>query len=260
MLNATIPSPNSLGTREGEAYEAQFSTSDYGRVGDQRPYQIVFPSYPAPKFLSRYQYLSDALRECDTLCQLKGQPFRLMKWGGPYPCYPCRRSAAANGTLPSLRIHSPGALEGFADATPVADFLPTGRRIVYGPDGQPKVVGAPNFIVSRTPNPWGEFSFATPIPQRYAEAVRTAQYIARDTGRNTFLCSSLGGDCNRRNPKQWLPVVYVDPGGLVRRYPAGLKLPNSVPGSQISTTPVTENEFRELLRESAGASRLGQGA
>lgn len=154
MLNANPSSPN-LGTREGEAYEAQFSTSDYGRVGDQRPYQIVFPSYPAPKFLSRYQYLADALRECDTLCQLKGQPFRLMKWGGPYPCYPCRASKVGK-PLPSMRIHSPGALEGFPEATPVADFKPTGTRIVYGPDGSPKKSSAYRTSSSaghRTPGP-----------------------------------------------------------------------------------------------------------
>lgn len=259
MLNANPSSPN-LGTREGEAYEAQFSTSDYGRVGDQRPYQIVFPSYPAPKFLSRYQYLADALRECDTLCQLKGQPFRLMKWGGPYPCYPCRRTGGANGVLPSARIHSPGALEGFPDATPVADFKPTGTRIIYAPDGSPKIVGVPNFVVSRTPNPWAEFSFATPLPQRYAEAVRSAVVLARNTGRNTFLCSSFGGNCKQGGATKMVPLVYVTPGGLVRRYHTDLKLPNSPSGSQVSTTPVTENEFRELLRESAGASRLGQGA
>ncbi len=259
MPSTLSQEPLRLSTREGEAYESQFSTSDYGRVGDQRPYQIVYPSYPAPKFLSRYAYLKDALRECGTLCQLTGKPFRLVKWGARVPCYPCRAKKTLN-SLPSLRIHSPGAIEGFPNATPVADFRPQTSTIVYGPDGQPKLVGAPNFVVTRTPNPWAEFSFPEPLQQRYAEAVRTAQYIANTTGRNAYLCSSLGGDCNTRNPKKWVPVVYVDPGGLIRRYHSDLTLPNSIPGSAVATNPVTENEFRELLRESAGASRLGQGA
>ena len=259
MPSTLSPSALPLGTREGEARQAQFSTSDYGRVGDQRPYQIVYPSYPAPQFLSQFAYLSDALRECGTLCQLTGKPFRLIKWGSRVPCYPCRGKKSLNA-LPSFRIHSPGALEGFPDAAPIADFKPQGSTLIYGPDGQAKIVGAPNFIVTRTPNRWGMFSFPGPLPQRYLEAVQTAQYLAKDTGRNTFLCSSFGGACGNRSTKQWLPVVYVDPGGIVRRYPNELVLPNSPEGSITATTAVTENEFRELLRESAGASRLGHGA
>jgi hypothetical protein len=248
--------PAGLSTREGEAYEAQFSTSDYGRVGDQRPYQIVMPSYPAPEFLARYAYLNDALRECSTLCQLRGKPFRLVKWGGRLPCYPCRQTKRTN-MLPSLRIHSPGAVEGYPNATPIADFHPNGTPIVYGPNGQPKPVGAPQFIVARSPKPF--FNPGQPS-QRYLEAVKTAQMLASATGKNTYLCSSFGGSCNTRDPKTWLPLIYVSPGGLVRRYHTDLTLPNSPSGSAVSTTPVTENEFRELLRESAGASRLGQGA
>ena len=248
-----------LATAEGESAQAQVSTSDYGSVGDQRPYQIVQPAYPAPKFLRRFNYLDRALRECGTLCQLSGQPFRLMKWGGRLPCYPCSAHKKMN-ELPSLRVHSPGALRGFPGATPIAEFLPTGRRIVYGPDGQPKMVGAANFIVSRTPVPPSTFLSRDPIPQRYLEAVISAQKLASMTGKNAFLCSSLGGDCDKRDPKKWVPVVYVSPGGLVRRYKQDLPLPNSAPGSLVSTTPVTEEEFRELIAESEGRSRLGQGA
>lgn len=248
-----------LSTREGEAYEAQFSTADYGRVGDQRPYQIVFPSYPAPKFLSRFAYLKDALRECGTLCQLSGKPFKLVKWGGRYPCYPCRATKNTN-KLPSMRIHSVGALEGFPEAVPVADFRPNSATMVYGADGQPKLVGSPNYIVTRTPNPRAAFYLPSPVPQKYLEAVQSAQYLAAATGRNTFLCSSAGASCNSRNNKKWMPVVYVDPGGLVRRYPTELSIPNGVYGSITATQPVSETEFRELVRESAGVSRLGQGA
>lgn len=255
MLNALSDENLNLSTREGEAYESQFSTRDYGRVGDQRPYQIVFPSYPAPKFLSRYAYLTDALRECGTLCQLTGKPFRLVKWGARVPCYPCRARKTTN-SLPSMRLHSPGALEGFPDAVPVADFRPSTGTLVYGPDGQPKLVGAPNFIVSSSPFPRSELVKFNPLPQRYKEAVQSAQYLAETTGKNTFLCSSMSGDCNTRNPKQWVPVVYVQPGGLVRRYPADLSLPNSPTGSITATTTVSESEFRELVRESAGASKL----
>jgi hypothetical protein len=231
-------------------------------VGDQRPYQVVMPSYPAPQFLARYQELKVALHECGTLCQLTGKPFRLVKWGARLPCYPCRGRKQTN-RLPSMRIVSPGALRGYPSAQPVADFSPTGGTIVYGPDGQPKLVGAPNFKVTRNPNQPDSFvNWDTPIPQRYMEAVKTAQYVAKTTGQNAFLCSSMGASCKSRDAKKWLAMVYVTPGGLVKRYPHDMKLPKGVksaPGSQSVVNPVTTDEFRELVRQSEGRTRLGQG-
>lgn len=254
--------PQFLATREGEAYSSQFSTSDYGEVGDQRPYQVVMPSYPAPRFLSRFQELKEALNECGTLCQLHGKPFRLVKWGSRLPCYPCRAKKTAN-QLPNLRITSPGALRGYPSAQPIADFRPSGGTIIYGPDGQPKLVGAPNFKITRTPNPPSNYvDFDTPLPQRYLEAVKTAQYIAKTTGRNAYLCSSMGASCKSRDAKKWLAMVYVTPGGLVKRYPHDMQLPpgvNSTRGSTSVINPVTTDEFRELIRESEGRTRLGQG-
>jgi hypothetical protein len=251
LTKASLP----LSTREGEAAQAQFSVDDYGRVGDQRPYQIVYPSYTAPKFLSRFAYLKDALRECGTLCQTTGQPFRLVKWGSRVPCYPCRARKSVN-RLPSLRIHSAGALDGHPSAMPIADFHPGGRNVVYNAQGQAVAVGAPNYVVTRTPNPNAEFYNPRPLSQRYAEAVNSAVYLANATGRNTYLCSSMGGDCNNASMKKLTPIVYVEPGGLVRRYHKDLSIPNSRPGSITGTGVVTEAEFRELLRESEGRSTL----
>jgi hypothetical protein len=257
--------PGFLATREGESYDAQFSTNDYGAVGDQRPYQIVQPSYPAPRWLSRFTQLDAALRECGTLCQLTGQPFRLVKWGSRLPCYPCRAKKRTN-MLPGLRaIQSPGAIAGFPSAQPIADFTPHGSTIVYGPDGQPKLVGAPNFRVSRTPTPPENFvDWSTPLPQRYVEAVKTAQYLASATGKSSYICSSFGAHCDRPGAAgmKWTPVVYVQPGGLVRRYHSDLPTgrATSTKGSTSLVNDVTPDEFRELLRESAGATLLGQGA
>lgn len=261
--------PQFMATREGEARSSQFSPEDYGRVGDQRPYQIVFPSYPAPRWLGRFMNLQEALRECGTLCQLSGQPFRLVKWGARLPCYPCRRRKGGLNRLPGARIISPGALEGFPDAQPVADFKPSGGTIVYGDDGQPRLVGAPNFHVTRKHCPRGFHKnfvdFDTPLPVRYLEAVQTAQLLANHTGQNAYLCSSMGAHCNVSGKPgtktRWKPVVYVQPGGLVSRYPTDLKLQRAISskGSTNVVTQVTPDEFRELIRESAGRSRLGQG-
>ncbi len=258
--------PALLTTREGEAASSNWSVTDYGDGGDQRPYQVVFPSYPAPQFLQTYANLKNALRECDTLCQLKGQPFRLVKWGARLPCYPCRTRKRGN-LLPGARIErrkamfSPGALQGYPDATPVAEFRPSGSNIVFGPDGQPKMVGAPNFQVSRTPFPPSEKKKWPKLPQRYAEAVQSAQYLANAQGKQAYICSSFGARCKGRNSKKWVPMVYVQPGGLVRRYHDGMPLGNasSAPGSTTIITGVTPPEFRELLRESQGATFQKQG-
>ena len=246
-----------LETRQGEAAQAQVSTSDYGRVGDQRPYQIVQPAYPAPKWLARFSNLDNALRECGTLCQLTGQPFKLVRWGARVPCYPCRPSKTLN-KLPSLRIHSVGAMAGYPEAQPVADFQPNTSPTVYDNNGQPKAVGGRNYVVRRDPTPRGLF-IPQPLPQRYLEAVKTAQYLASATGKPTVICSSLGADCQGNGGGKLVPVVYVQPGGLVKRYPEELQLTNSAPGSITGTTTVTEDEFKELVRQSEGQSRLGWG-
>ncbi len=248
-----------LETARGEAAQAQISTADYGAVGDQRPYQIVQPAYPAPKWLARFNNLEQALRECGTLCKLSGQPFRLMRWGAPVPCYPCRKTNAGS-RLPAARIHSPGALEGFPDAQPIADVHPAGQAIVYTGNGMPKLVGDANYIVATVPNPPGNWIRPTPLPQRYAEAVFSAQKLASMSGKNTFVCSSMGASCKGGDPKKWVPLVYVDPGGLVRRYRSDMQLSGSIPGSDVDVTSVSPEEFRELIRQSEGASRLGFGA
>jgi len=256
--------PQFLATREGEAYQSQFSTSDYGRVGDQRPYQIVSPGYPAPKFLAQFEYLDKALDECGTLCQLTGRPFRLVKWGSRLPCYPCRARKSTNA-LPAI-FRSP-TLQGYPNARSVADFHPNGTRIVWDNKGRPHMVGAPNYVVSRTSTPPSDFvNYNTPLPTSYKEAVFTAQKLANDTGSTAYICSSTGASCKRGENKagmSWTPVVYVQPGGLVRRYPQELSVTGgatSSPGSQNIVKPVTENEFRELIRESMGRTRLGYGS
>lgn len=258
--------PPFLTTREGEAASSNWSVTDYGREGDLRPYQVVLPSYPAPQFLQTYNNLKQALRECDTLCQLKGKPFRLVKWGARLPCYPCRGSKKTN-MLPQGRVlrrkamFSPGALDGYPDATPVAEFRPTGSNIVYGPDGQPKMVGAPNFRVARTPFPPAAEQHWPTLPQTYLQAVKSAQYLANAQGKQAYICSGFGANCKGRNSKKWIPMVYVEPGGLVRRYQTGEPLGNasSVRGSTTIITGVTPPEFRELVRESEGGTFLPQG-
>ncbi len=250
--------PNVIPAREQARY-AQATTYDYGRVGDQRPYQIVFPAYKAPKFLETFNTLERGLRECGTLCRLKGIPFRLVKWGGKIPCVPCGRKISDN-RLPGFKVvYSKGALEGYPEAMPIADFMPNGEKVVYGPSGEGTLVGNANYIVSAQPYPAvGQYK-PGPVQMRYLDAVKSAQFFAENTGRTAFLCSSFGADCPV--DADWFPVVYVQPGGIVARYPYERDLgAGTLPNSTNVVTGVSPSEYAELVAESRGATYLGQGA
>jgi len=245
--------PNLTSARDNSAY-AQFSIDDYGRQGDERPYQVVQPAYDAPKFLDRFNNLDAALRECKTLCTLQGKPFRVVRWEragsgarGGVPCKVCK------GCPPSPRFpqRRPGELHGYPDATPIAEVRPDGQHIVYNHCGKPKLVGRSNYVVSHTPFP-REFH-PRPLRQNYLEAVKTAQLYARRRGRRAYICSDFGAKCKGRNPKYWVPVVYVNPGGLAMRYPDD-------PVGTTTVNPVGPGQFKELVAQSRGASLLGQGA
>lgn len=247
----------------GSAY-SQFAVQDYGSVGDQRPYQIVHPAYPAPQFLQSFNYLTEALRECDTLCRSTGVPFRLVKWGARIPCMPCKGRKIRDSALPSFRmrkyVESRGALEGYPEATPIAEMLPNGQRIIFGPDGQEQFIGQPDYKIFSTPFPPSDLYAPAPLPMNYIQAIRAGEYLSSHQGREAFVCSSFGADCKGRNPKLWVPVVYVQPGGLARRYPEGLPVgqfgTSSVPGSTVISQPITPDMFQQMIALSQGGSNL----
>lgn len=258
IVHTTVPTEVSA---KLDARQGQFTVYDYERSGDTRPYQVVMPAYPAPKFLQTFMNLRDGIRECDTLCRLHGRPFRLVKWGSKYPCVPCGMRQGSN-RLPKFTIRSRGALEGYPEAVPVAEASPTKGVTVFTPQGEARV-GAPNYVASTEPFPLppGTPTPQGPINQNYLQAVQTAQYLAGRTGQRAYVCAGFGSDC--KSGKSYLPVVYVDPGALARRYPEGFPLgPNaaSTPGSTSITTPVSPAVFQELLRQSEGRTKLGQGA
>lgn len=250
--------PSVLSAQAQARYD-QADPLDYGREGDQRPYQIVYPAYDAPQFLQTFASLDRALKECSTLCRDKGQPLRVVKWGGSVPCVPCGRQIRDN-RLPGYRVvYSRGALNGYPEAMPIADFKPSGERIVYGPGGEGKLVGKPNFIVSAEPFPVVRKSAPAPVSLRYLDAVKSAQYLTQQTGRRAYLCSSMGAAC-KRDPKKWFPVVYVEPGGLVARFPYAQDLgPGAIANSTNAVTRVDPSEYQELVAESQGATYLDDG-
>lgn len=248
-----------LTVNQREAQDEAFSVSDYGSVGDQRPYQIIRPAYPAPEFMKRFMYLNQAIRECQTLCQDQGRPFRLVKWGARIPCQGCSsnrplrtdrlpsftvsRSLNGLGSCNCKRLYGP-SLDGFPDARVVADVKPGGQTIVYGPSGAPQLVGAPNYVI--TTDPLGiEIDPKKQPSMRYLQAVKAAQVLASRVGKTVYICSKLG--CRGR--KGAIPVVYVQPGGITRANPA-------IPGGDVVVSTVSPEHYKELIMESRGGSYL----
>jgi hypothetical protein len=251
-----------LFTAEAAAAQAMPSIDDYGK-DNSGPYQIVQPAYPAPVWLNQFVSLIPALRECSTLCTLQGKPFRVMSWNregagraGGVPCGPCGNRARIPRWPRRVLLNGskgPGCLDGFEAALPVAEVRPGGQWIVYDCRGNETLVGSPNYVVSHTPFP--RLYEKEVYPQRYLEAVKTAEYLASTSGRRTFVCSSFGAKCNGG---RGTPVVYVDPGGYRQRYddvPA-----NGVPSNALTVRTVSPGYFKELVMESAGGTYLGQGA
>jgi hypothetical protein len=249
-----------LTVQQREAQNEAFSINDYGSVGDQRPYQIVRPAYPAPQFMNKFMYLNQALRECQTLCEDQGRPFRLVKWGKRIPCSGCNRARTApGGKLPSFTVRalnglsglgcgcaskSGPALQGFPDAQVVADVKPSGQTIIYGPGGAPQLVGAPNYVI--TTDPMGvEIDPKKQLPKRYLEAVQSAQILAERVGKRVYICSAMG--C--KGMKGAIPVVYVNPGGIARANPLERGNANVI-------NKVSPEHFQQLIAESRGASYL----
>jgi hypothetical protein len=242
-------------TAQAQAQAGNFSIDDYGR--DEGVYQVVSPSYPAPQFLRQYSLLAQALRECSTLCRLEGKPFRAVRWG--------REGAGANGGVPckaccprppgSRFAHTPysmcGCLPGYPSVRSIAEFRPDGQRIVFGPNGQPQLVGSPNYVVAHTP------FVRTYVPDKdrvtYAQGMAALQYIANHRGARAYLCSGLLADCKSTDPTNWVPMVYADPGGVVRRYPR-------IKTNEVGTSVMNADQIREYFAMSRGASTLPMGA
>jgi hypothetical protein len=239
-----------------EAQASDFSVDDYGDGGAVGPFQIMEPSYPAPKWLNTYRDLNKALRECQTLCTLQGRPFRVMRWGregsgarGGIPCRVCKPTPSPSRfprhVLSGCTSCGPDTSRG---AKPVAEFRPNGTKLIFDAKGNAHIVGKPDYVVSR--NPFPRTYEPRRAVQHYMDAVMSGQALANHESKRVFVCSGFGADCRS---KIGIPVVYVDPGGLVRRY-------QNNPEGTVVVNPVSPEYFQELVAEGRGRSFLPQGA
>ena len=154
------------------ARDSTFSIDDYG-YGPPGPYQIMEPAYPAPKWLGRYVDLGKALQECQTLCTLKGRPYRVVRWGregagnaGGIPCKTCKPMPGGakfpRHFQPPCRCAGGNGLSGCdcglsgepasSNARPLAEFRPGGEKLVFDAQGNAHIVGRPAYTVSKNPD------------------------------------------------------------------------------------------------------------
>lgn len=150
-------------------------------------YALVKRLYPAPAFLKEFVSLRKALQEAQSICALEQGP-----------CWVIRRDA-----IPPVRGQRCG--RGECDFTPVAVVTKEGVGKVL-PDGAVLPFWQRIFRVAPLTN-----TLARTPTMLYTSAVRAAMKIARDEGKPRIVTGWVKNG--------FVPLVYVDPGGTVRKYP-----------------------------------------
>lgn len=193
-----------LSTRDLLDYsDGAYSTSDYGCVGDN--IGIASRIYPAPDYLREYTSWQRALVEASDTCALQ----QGVCWVLTPSQQALRYGQENNGGCPGCQGPGPtgmSGLRGLGDV-PVAVVSSSGTTLL-------PVRGFP------VPTLWQKNPHIEP-PNRlvmaragrlYRGAVYAAQYISRKLGRPQVVNAIQNG--------RVIPVTYVEPGGLVRTYPA----------------------------------------
>lgn len=228
-----------------------YSTSDWGCTGDT--IALSPRPFPVPGFLKMYDSWAKALQEATDTCALQMGPCWVLRsnqtgvrcgqraYGG---CPTC--SDASTPPRVSLDGYGPNrAFPGAVRREVAANWTPTA---VVTPQGVAKVL--PDGCVL----PLWERRFSVVPPDRivrepagldYRAAVAAAQVISQRTQRVTVV---------NGQPRvgRSIPVVYVDPGGIVRAAP-------SEQGLQVQVDRMDPLEVRELFMLSRGGSLMPNG-
>lgn len=190
--------------------EGSYSTSDSGGRGDI--FALAPRVYPVPGYLKEYEDLRTALRVAVDTCTLQQGVCWVLKRDrdrrkpacGQPSCGPCHKPAAAPGSLAEFEGEFNRTQETTASAwKPVAAVteqgvsviakgcvLPFWQRIFFN-------TGADHFT-------------RQPPSATYRAAVRAAMVLADKQRRTRVVCA----ECPRT--KRVVPLVYVQPGGLVK--------------------------------------------
>lgn len=231
-----------------------YSTSDWGCTGDT--IALSPRPFPVPGFLKMYDSWAKALQEATETCALQMGPCWVLRNDQTG----VRCGQRAYGSCPTCNDpQAPGrsiSLEGYG---PNRAFPGAVRREVAG-NWRPTAVVTPQGVAKVLPNgcvlPLWERRFVVVPPDRivrepagldYKAAVAAAQVISQRTRRMTV----VNGELPRSGRS--IPVVYVDPGGIVRA------APDEDLGLQTRVDRMDPLEVRELFMQSRGGSLMPNG-
>lgn len=225
--------------------DGSYSTSDDGGRGDI--FALVPRVYPVPHYLAEYFDLAKALRVATNTCVLQQGKCWVVRRDQTTPragqrcgrgeCY--SRVPRSRGLAAELSDLAAGRLGAVLGGVPVALATTKGLALVYGGRVLP--------LWQRTYRSTGADSLLMQGPsQTYSAAVRAAMVLA-DRTRSEKLVYHMG--VPGENP---IPMVYVQPGGLVRS-----AAPSRDPALTVS--PMDDFELRQAVAASAGGSLMPQG-
>lgn len=225
-----------------------YSTSDDGGRGDI--FALVPRMYPVPNYLAEYFDLAKALRVATNTCALQQGKCWVVRrsqtlprngqrcgrgecnWRGP-------NSPGLSSLSEELAALRGGRLSSVLGGVPVALATTKGLALVQG--GAVLPLWQRTFRVSET-----DRLIMLGPSQTYSAAVRAAMLLANQTSREKLVYRfGVQGE----NPT---PMVYVQPGGLVRSA-------RPDPGPALTVTPMDDFELRQHIAASAGASIMPQG-
>jgi hypothetical protein len=200
-----------------------YSTSDWGCEGDT--IAISPRIFPEPGYMKVYTSWAKALQEATDTCALQMGPCWVLKSSQLGP----RCGQRADGGCPTCL--GPGGLDGLARRSigPAKPYQGVVRREAEG--WKPVAVVTSQGVGRVLPDgcvlPLWERRFRVVPPDRlvrqapsltYRAAVAAAQEISQRTGRYTVVNGRVPSRHSLAEDKE-IPVVYVDPGGIVRAVP-----------------------------------------
>jgi hypothetical protein len=227
-----------------------YSTSDYGARGDL--YAISPATYPVPGYLKYFEDWRKAVNEATDSCKLQQGVCWVLKRDSVLPrCgQRCGRGECEN-CGPGVCSGGFGALAGHAGQGGYPDAVRREVESAWRPVAQVTSKGVATIKDGCTLPLWqrifyvggqnNEFTMAAP-GMTYRAAVAAAMAMARDQRRSRIVFGARDG--------QTVPVVYVEPGGIVRAHQ----------GTQrdyfVNVSRMDELEMRQALAASHGASLM----
>lgn len=210
-------------------------------ASDQIPalYQVVQETGAGPRFLTSWDTLEAALRDCRSLNERTGNPFKTILWGSGTPCQRCsikELQFKKDNKLPSF-IYHPAAIANYPEALPISAVYNHGTEVIFTPDGGAVNTALQGFAVADV----GAIQSNPPAKQhRYWEAAAIAKHRAAQSNKKQYITATIKTKAGRKT----VPVSVVHPRRV--RQLSGFGAVETMLNPIISAVPPAE--FQYLVR------------